>query len=82
MRKIVDVPKITDVRGNLGVIEKDITPDSDKYPQSEFDKLFPQWETQISNGKKTAAEILNFLSKKVNLSQKQIDLINSVEVIA
>jgi phage recombination protein Bet len=67
---------------DVGVIEKDITPDSDKYPQSEFDKLFPQWETQISNGKKTAAEILNFLSKKVNLSQKQIDLINSVEVIA
>lgn len=64
--------------------EVDITPVQKEpaplppYPSESFDKNIGTWERLIKDGKKTAAEIINMVSSKAVLSEKQKAEINSI----
>lgn len=63
--------------------EKDITPAFQKtelqpYPDADFDKNIGTWEKLIKDGKKTAEQIINMVSTKAILSEKQKEEIRSI----
>ena len=70
------------VEAPLSQPEKDITPPAapvlPPYPAESFDKNIGTWEKLIKDGKKTAAEIINMVSSKAVLSEKQKAEINSI----
>jgi len=58
----------------------DVAAVDDFYPQDQFDKNYPAWAKLIQSGKKTAPQMIEFLNKKTQLSEKQIELLTNVEV--
>lgn len=53
-------------------------PEKAFYPQADFERNFPAWEKLISSGKKTAGSVIITAQTKGELTQEQIDLINSI----
>lgn len=68
------------------ILEKEINPiqkapkEPEKvfYPQADFERNFPAWEKLISSGKKTAGSVIITAQTKGELTQEQLDLINSI----
>lgn len=57
------------------VVEKDITPINEFYPEELFDKNIPKWLAAIESKKKTAEEIISMVSTKGQLTEDQIQKI-------
>lgn len=54
-------------------------PDLPIYSDSDFDAIFPKWESIIQSGKKTAKQIIDTLSTKVVLTEEQRQAIFDLE---
>lgn len=50
------------------------------YLDADFKKNFPSWEKLITNGKKTADDVISMVSSKAKLTDEQIKLIRSIPV--
>jgi hypothetical protein len=50
------------------------------YQDSDFQKNFPSWEKLITNGKKTADDVISMVSSKATLTDEQIKSIRSIPV--
>lgn len=67
---------------------RDITPQPEEapvieyYPSKQFDENFPAWEKAIKDGVLAKNDAINRASTKGQLTEKQIEKINSIEVTA
>lgn len=75
---IVDPDEAERIKSSEERTERDVTPNN--YPDSSFNANFPNWENAIKSGSKTADEVLDSLTKKINLSPEQIQKIKKIEV--
>lgn len=48
------------------------------YPQEKFDKNFEKWKQQIINEENTKENLILFIKGKGNITQQQLDAINSI----
>lgn len=69
-----------DLHGAEQEPNEDPAADRQQYPHESFQKNFPKWKEVITSGRKTAEQIIDMVSSKAELTEKQIKAIKDCEI--